>query len=404
MLSNSVNSQSGVALCTLCGLMCDQSMPIANQCDRLSRWLAAVPSRSRSSVPSDFKKYLKRAHLSADTLIWLDACDVQTTRAAVQLARRVGATVHVGQSTGSHAVKSVIGSDGWLGTTLSELSARAELVVTLGDGILSQAPLLAERFFQSQTRTMQPHWVHISQHDSDVSPFFEASERGSTIAPHEVIRWPRERWFENLTQLALSLQQPSSQSPSAATQTIKNLADRLLAATQTVWLWDVDELYLPSDELIVRRMLSIARTLSERMRCALLPLDLNIGRVTAEETLLWLTGCPTTATWSGDNWYRPSRFSGYSLEQWSSAFSEIIRVSSLASDRSLPNLAADLAIQTSPVKQDYEVQVAEVGRDCSGHLFRGDRGTVLYVQATSFGSLPTAAELLKQLMESTVAS
>jgi hypothetical protein len=133
-------------------------------------------------------------------------------------------------------------------------------------------------------------------------------------------------------------------------------------------------------------------------------LDLNVGRVTAEETLLWLTGCPTTATWSGEHWYQSPGYAGSSLEQLSAAFTSIVLVRSLASDRSLPNLLADLTINTSPAKQQQDVQVAAVGRDCSGHLFRGDRGTVLHVAATASSDLPTAADLLTQMTENAVAN
>ncbi len=411
MLSNLVDPlptvDSAPTICTLCGLMCNLEMPITSRCERRNGWLSAVPARSREARRFNLSDKFSKTKLDAGTLIWLDACDVQTTRAAVQLAQRVGATIHVGQSTGSHAAKKVMASDGWLGTTLSEISARAELVVTLGNGVRSEAPLLAERFFQSQTQQTQPYWIHISQQADNRDSAGQASENKLAVAPHEIIHWPRDQWFEGLSQLALNILQSSNDAVEAsessiAKSTIRQLSARLLAAKQSVWLWDVDELHFQSDELIIHRILSMAKTLSEQSRCALLPMDLNVGRVTAEETLLWLTGCPTTATWSGSHWYRSPRFADYSLEQWASAFSSIIVVSSLASDRSLPSLPADLTIQTAPVNQEHEIQVAAVGRDCSGHLFRGDRGTVLFVEAASTSELPTAAELLTQLMENAV--
>ena len=407
MDSNSIASLPSVGgpleICTLCGLMCALRPSQSNHCNRLGRWLAAAPLPQREMLSSDVSQRLSKVKLDAGTLIWLDACDVQTTRAAVLLARQVGATIHVGQSTGAQAVKSVIASDGWLGTTLSELSARAELIVTLCDGAISQSPLLAERFFQSQTRAIQPVWIHISQHAGDDKLECQVSENGMCVKPHELIHWPRAQWFERLSQLAIGLQPPESQVSPTTVPTIANLSAKLLAAKQSVWLWDVDELHFQFDELIVRRMLGIASFLSERARCTLLPLDLNIGRVTAEETLLWLTGCPTTATWSGRHWYRSPRYTDNSLAQLSAAFSSIVLVRSLESDRRLPSFPTDLTIDTGPAKQQHELQVAAVGRDCSGHLFRGDRGAVLYVESTLSSELPTAAELLTQMTENAVA-
>lgn len=408
MLSNLVDSlpkaDATSKLCTLCGLMCDLDSPITSHCDRRNRWNANVPQRGRDASRSTLSQQLSRIKLNADTLIWLDACDVQTTRAAIQLARRAGLTIHVGQSTGAHATKRVMASEGWFGTTLAEISARSELIVSLGDGVRRESPLLAERFFQSHSRTAQPVWLHISEHATPRTPASEAAQVTQANEPQQIIHWPREKWFDNLSQVALSLLQSSSIESRAPDATVPALSAQLLAAKQTVWVWDIDDLHFQSDELIVRRMLSIAKTLNEQMRCGLLPLDMNLGRVTAEETLLWMTGCPTTATWSGSHWYRSPRFADFTLEQWTATFSSIIVVSSLDSDRSLPNLPADLTIQTAPASQDHEIQVAAVGRDCPGHLFRGDRGAVLFADATSTSELPTAAEVLTQLMEHIVAN
>jgi hypothetical protein len=105
---------------------------------------------------------LQSLQLDARSLIWLEGCDAAATRSAVKLAELVGATVHVGQSPGSHSLKTVMGSSGWLATTLSEVSARGDLVITLGDGVLTESPLLAERFFQSSNVTRRLRWIHIT--------------------------------------------------------------------------------------------------------------------------------------------------------------------------------------------------------------------------------------------------
>lgn len=395
MLSNILKPSSSLdrvtSHCTLCGLMCDTAADLPNGCARRECWLATLPHRKREFQADDGAlERFGRIQLNDRTLIWLDACDVQTTRAAVQLARSIGGTIHVGQSTGAHAVKSVMASDGWFGTTLSEVAARAEMIVTLGDGLSSEAPLLGDRFFRSTTRDTQPYWLHISPHAQGNAS--QASGEGNRAAPDEYIHWPREQWFERLSQLAMGLL-PAMQNVSLAEA---DLARRLQAVKQSVWMWDVDDLHFQVDELLIRRLLSIARTLNEQARCALLPLELNVGRVTAEETLLWLTGCPTTATWMGDHWYRSPHYSAYSLEQWSDAFSSILLVSTLASDRTLPNLRTSMTLQTQPASQPHEIQVAAVGLDTSGHLFRGDRGAVHFLQATSPSGLPAAASLLTQ--------
>jgi hypothetical protein len=153
----------------------------------------------------------------------------------------------------------------------------------------------------------------------------------------------------------------------------------LAEANYSTWAWDVDEFHFATDELLIRRMLEIAQVLSETKRCSLLPLDMNVGRVTAEETLLWLTGCSPTATFAQGKWRAATRYAQYSLEQWQQSFETVIMISNLPSLRSLPNLRCDVVLQTQPTSNPSALQIAAVGLSTSGHVFRGDRGTVHYV-------------------------
>jgi hypothetical protein len=395
--------------------MCSTSMRMtkatsnnSNSCFRLSQWQSHEASAQPTVHTADasdgepnrrLREKIDKLVLDSRTLIWLESCDVQTARSAIGLAQRIGGTVHVGESTGSHTLKAVMASEGWLGTTLSEMATRSDLIVTLGDSIRSEAPLLPARFFNSSTRTNSSHWLHITSRELPTPPT-DASHphTAQTQSPDEIICVPRENWFAWFTQLALSLQsnQPLSDSDST-NQSAKTLAHRLKSAPQTTWLWDIDELHFSTDELLIRRMLTICRLLSDTQRCSLLPLDMNVGRVTAEETLLWLTGCSTTASYAEGRWQSPTRYLGYSLEQWQRSFNTIIMVSNLPKLRSLPSLQSDLILQTQPVQSGCEFQVAAIGVTASGHLFRGDRGMVHYVPALMQSTMPTAADILTSL-------
>ncbi len=396
--------------CNLCGLMCATSMRSLMKresepfdCFQLTKWQSQVPAHSNSgndapgvAQQNQLRSQLETLRLGKRTLLWLGGCDVQTVRSAVKLAERIAGTIHVAESPGSYALKSVIASEGWLGTTLSEISARAKLVVTLGDSIIREAPLLAKRFFHKSTQQTPPFWLHISQREfTEPTPNF-----GQT--PDEVIYVPRDEWFDWMTFLALRLQADSSNVDPISTccsagESARLLAARLRSAEHVVWLWDIDELQVDTDELVIRRLLTIARKLAETQRCALLPLDSNVGRVTAEETLLWLTGCSTTATFVDGRWQSQRRYSGYSLAQWRESFDTIVTICNLPGLRSLPTLEADLVLQTQPSQHSHELQVAAVGITGSGHLFRGDRGAVHFVPAIHAECLPSAASVLSHL-------
>ncbi len=373
-------------------------------CTRLARWRSfeltdtfpPAMAQPEAGLSPQVQEQLAALQLGSRTLIWLEGCDVRAARGAVKLAEKLGCTVHVGESNGSRSLKSVMASEGWLGTTLSEVSARTELVLTLGDGIIREAPLIAARFFRSVTRTSQPYWLHLSP------TRIVAAIRGNVATPNEIVHVPRADWFNWLTELAMCLQADRAAPDSAPTvgltgESVKLVANRLRATEHSVWLWDNDELHEGTDELIIRRLLTLARQLSETRRCALLPLDSNVGRVTADETLLWLTGCSNTASYVAGQWLTQPRYSGYTLADWEASFDAIILVSNLPTMKSLPNLRADLLMQTQSLNEPYALQVAAVGVTDSGHLFRGDRGTVHYFPALQRGVAPTAASVLSHL-------
>ena len=379
-------------ICALCAIGCNLNDTLTSRCTRRNHWLAATsPSQDSTSYQ---KNLIANLRLDAQSLIWLDACDVKTARAAIAVAQQTGATIHVGKSTGADAVKRVMFGGSWFGTTLAEVAPRADLIITIGDGVLSESPLLADRFFTAKStsdsaesnsaQSNAAQWIHISPHAAITD---RASQ--SLHAPSEHVHWPRALWFEKLSELALSLKSNANNN---------SLSQQLKSSQQTVWLWDVDDFHFQTDELIIRRIVSIASELNQAARCTLLPLDMNIGRVTAEETLLWLTGCPGTATWRDGRWYRSPRLANFTLEQWAAEFSNIVLISNLPSDRALPNLPAQLVLQSNGSNAANTIQVAAVGRDCSGHLFRGDRGTVHFVQATRSNTLPMATDVLTQLL------
>ena len=124
------------ATCTLCGLLCSLDQPTqwgdVRTCSRRSAWMAPVPTSraqprdsepppSASSLADSIHRLLSHAQRS---LIWLDGADVNTTRAAVELARVSGATVYVPATTGQAIVQRVMCRDGWYGTSLADMRAQ----------------------------------------------------------------------------------------------------------------------------------------------------------------------------------------------------------------------------------------------------------------------------------------
>ncbi len=281
-------------------MLCSLELDDVDRCSRRSRWLDRSLEAQSKHPPLSSERF-DLLKINSSPLIWLDSCDVRACRAAVALAQRTRGTVHVGQSTGLRAVKRVMSSSGWFGTTLSEVAARADLVVTLGDGAVKESPLLPSRFLFGGGIDRAITWIHITPHEigtqKDASHGSDVSFVDGPRTPDFVFHWPREQWYERLTEVALTtLGQGNNRQFNGELKTsvhllVQKMSEYLQRSQQSVWIWDVDDLHSEVDELVVRRLVDIAARQNATARCALLPLDLDAGRVTAEETLLWLTGC-----------------------------------------------------------------------------------------------------------------
>ena len=434
--------------CCLCGLLCSLdraankaaeprgesltslfSLPNVEACHRRNQWLAQTHSTSEiSSVDhSTNAAYDSAENLSAQvaaiaqlfkpaqrSLIWIDGADVNTTRSAVALAEAIRGTVHIGQGTGAAAAHRVLANQGWLGSSLSEIATHADLIVTLGSGLRSEAPLLTQRFFTPALASGRAEWCHIAA-DPEADNQLASGTPANQISPSYTAVWPREKWYEHLTHILLALQPeaPSSTHQGAqANDSIDALVSKLQHAKNIVWLWDADEFHDAIDELCISRLLGISRLLTQSARCSLLCLDAQVGRVTAQETLLWLTGCSGTADFDGEHWRQPQSLEQIAIEEWQLAFDSILVVRSVPSAKPLPNLkASHVMVTEQSLLPDGMVasgmtRVASVGTDCAGHLMRGDRATMMYCAASepapAHGKptqvrLPTAAAMLDQV-------
>lgn len=413
--------------CCLCGLLCSLDHAATATCPRRNQWLqptgtltaqqsgtagsevslASAQSPRVTQLATQIETIAAHFHSSRRSLIWIDGADVHTLRCAVDLAAAVRGTIHVGHSTGADVSHRVLVSQGWMGSSLAEVASHADLIISLGSDLHTEAPLLAERFISPALASGRAQWCHIDSHAS-------TSQENSQPSPNWTAVWPRSEWYQNLTHLMLGLQNQKMSAQSAAgrmSASTHALLDKLQHSKNPVWIWDVDEFRDDIDELCIHRLLGISRLLSQTARCGLLALDAQVGRVTASETLLWLTGCSGTAQFDGQHWHQPRALNEMSLQDWPTAFDSIVVVRSLSSVYPLPNLAASHFVVTQQsllpdhVPDDKVTHVGSVGIDSAGHVMRGDRATMLFCQTGEAGSqttpmssqLPTAAELLEQV-------
>ncbi|MCA9195531.1 MAG: hypothetical protein KDB03_27355, partial [Planctomycetales bacterium] len=249
-------------------------------------------------------------------------------RSALRLTQALGATIHIGQSSGSELLARTIQQDGWLGSTMAEVASHSDTIVYVGNSLYAELPRL-HSLLGGETKTKR--LLHIKSRTN------RRSQEGTWLPASDIVECPSLQLYDELTELCESLvarRMPIS-------DVAKQLHEFLAPAINSAWVWQVDEFTSELDLLIVKRLLTIARHLSAEKRCSLLAVDPNPGRVTAEETLRWTTGLSPTATWKAGRWQKEDFRTGYSLDDWRSEFDYILLVRGLISDREFPQLPVD---------------------------------------------------------------
>lgn len=406
MCADAQQAESGVAFAGMWD-RCTRRQSWLSQYDACTSVLKSrcVSPESLTTAPHQVQAMRDFVNRHKRVLWWIDGADVASTRAIVEIAQRRGGTIHVGQSTGATLAKRTLINEGWLGTTLAEVSTHADLVITVGDCILSEAPLLPTLFLSRDADARPLKWWHLSASDSTET---KISQTPPTLAQSLV--WPRSQWLQRLTDLQLELQQPMHNAPANAlaevsaeaahdppagqpsnhtTRQESPLAAALRRSRYAVWIWDNSEFTSSIDELLINRLLGIARHRTLTARCSLLNLESQVGQLTAEETLLWLTGCTGTATWTGTEWTKPARYAAYSADDWQTEFDAIALVRTVPSVAPLPQLRAELIVATANElarkavgdlsSETCFIVVLPIGHGAAGHLQRGDRGATLLV-------------------------
>ena len=422
-----------------------QSSP---DCSRLRSWLsdqdaAAKPRTStvdRQAILENVRLRAQQLSVARRPLIWIESADVLATRAAVSLAETCRAKVHVAQSPGAENVTAVTASSGTFGTSLAEVAAHADVIVHLGQRHLHELPRLASRFLHGNAYTglgNAPRHIFIGELDQ--SSWLSTSELGGGIGQRRaqaeeldgqsneplMLEWPREAWLDQLTRVLMVARGAGlawEKSTEMSDRSAAHLAELLAGCRYAVFMWEEDEFADELDRLLVERLFEIAEHFSRTTRCSLLPLSTDPGRVTAKETLLWLTNVAGTADCVAGIWSRPIMKFEKSLRQWQAEHDWILCVRNLPSDRPLPHLNFHFTIDaacnqhmslTQPRSAAEEVEhrtalVAAVGLDASGYLFRLDHafGAHLDALSTPASAQPalTAEEVLREFAKHLLAA
>ena len=398
------HSQTIVATCPACGLLCDdvlienkQSQPkvINTACAKSIQFfeqplLDTSPKIMGKNVTLDraIEHTAKLLKVSNRPLYAGLSTDVQGFRAVYQLANKTNGNLqHVNAKSLARNV-AVLQSSGWQTTTLTEVKNRADVIVCIGTDIVSHNTRFFERFVW--LNTPQSNAMFTDAGKREVIYIGENLNTKAGISPDG-----RQPTSVNCSQSdlpnVLAVLRTLIAGKKLKAQTVAGIqlselitiAEKLKQAKYAVLAWVAKDLDFQHAELTIQSITeSITLLNSQSSRAAGLSLGGSDGDTSANNANTWL--------------------SGFSLNNNETDHDAIVWVNSFnAKNRpaktDFPLIVLGNANTRFEQTPDVFIPVATPGLDCRGTLFRVDSAVVLPLKMVRQNDLPTLKEVLRRI-------
>jgi formylmethanofuran dehydrogenase subunit B len=325
--------------------------------------------------------------------------DVAGARALYRLASATGAISDAAQGAVLTQGLRALQDRGGFTTTLSEVRARADLVVFLGGLAREEAPNLLDRLGFGDAAVAQRHAVAIGPTARDDDALANLAARPATsvesIALHGDL-------FDTVALLAALVQQrrvPQAPAPLVA------LAARLRAARYAVIVGNSAK--LPGHAaLLVEAVGRIVGSLNAHTRAAALWLGGGNGAATVNQVFTWLSGLPlrSRAGPAGLE-HEPVCFDARRLID-DAAVDSLLWVASFESDSRPPLTSIPLVVLGHPDlascgdrARSVFIPVSTPGVGSAGHLFRTDGVVLLPLFPVYADTLPTVSHVVDRIWQ-----
>jgi formylmethanofuran dehydrogenase subunit B len=411
---------AGVSACPFCGLLCEDAdarpapaggVAVSTRICELGR--AGYARQSADGIgspllagkPATLQEAVDAAARILDgaarPLFGGLATDVAGMRAAVELADRCGALLDHANSGAKFRNLQAFQDRGAITTTLSEVRNRADLFVVVGSDIGRRFP----RFFE---RTAAPLQTLFGLKNEDRRTIFIGGKPAADApGPAESIACDTADLPDVLSALsALAAGAPLAAARAGAVpmDTLRSVAQRMAAARYGVLAWAAADLDLPHAELAVLAINRLLITLNRTTRFSAVPLAGTEADLTADAVLLWQVGFPyRTSFASGHAEYDPYLHDARRIVA-RRELDAVLWVSTL-SDLEPPAAAgAPLVLLAGPAsayarRADVFIPVGTPTLDHGSHLVRTDKVVTLRIGAARPATLPSAATVLRSILE-----
>lgn len=330
------------------------------------------------------------------------ATDVAGMRSALDLADRVGAVVDNMNSAATLRNLLVLQDSGWMTTTLAEVKNRADVFVAIGVDVEALFPRFFERHLWTEGMFVEPSARQLIFLGKVPSGPSATSPDGR---PPEVLACPEADLPAVVAMLRALINGRPVKSDSVggiAMAKLRDLAERLQAASYGILAWAAGALAWQQAELTVQMICETVKDLNRHTRCSGLPLGGREGDQTANQVCGWQTGYPVRTSFRrGYPLYDPYLYDSDRLFGngevdallWVSAYN----ASRTPPSNNVPTIVlgrSGMAFENPP---EVYIPVGVPGIDHPGHTYRMDNVVAIRLYKLRDSGLPSTAEILQAI-------
>jgi formylmethanofuran dehydrogenase subunit B len=323
------------------------------------------------------------------------ATDIAGARAVYALANSCHAILDHANSNALLPGLRALQDRGMLLTTLAEIRTRADLMVVFGTQPSQEYPEFYRRCGLGEAVSPLREIVFVG---AAVDP---ASTGAKSIVTRSV------PWSGDAYATLAALNALCKRRQIDASGSLRELAQRMLAAKYVVLVWEPGRLPGSHSALLVESINHLAKTINRTTRAGGLALAGNEGGVSANQTLTWLSGLPLrTGVHASGLAHEPHRYASARLLA-DRAVDALLWIASFGPDQApgTANVAASPptivlghpAHATRAASVRVFIPVATPGIGASGHLFRLDGVVIVPVTKVRDDGLPAVAEVIERI-------
>lgn len=398
MTNNNVEQPAHNVTCPACGLLCDDISP-QSLSDNSLNCVKAKHFFERARGDSSPKIKGQPASLAqavasvtallktANTRLYAGlSTDVNGFRAVQSLAQAThGKMTHMNATSSLRNYK-VLQQFGWQTTTLTEVRNRADVILLVGTDAVTRNPRFFERvvwvddamFVKSSERQI----VYLGGEGLNTQAGVSPDGKSPIVVPCALTALPEV--MAMLRALVAGKPVKVTEVAGVKVETLQNIAEILKAAKYATLAWNNKDLDIPHAELTIQNITETVVTLNQKTRAMALPLGGSDGDTSVTYAHTWLNGViPQQAD-----------LTEHDIVVWVNSFSPEYTVPESAAAPLIVLGAPDSQFAKTP---DVFIPIATPGLETDGTLFRVDGSVVIPIYATRESSLPTLADVVKQI-------